>query len=104
MSIEITGNPGVPVPANGTSAGADVKSINPDQSHAAGQTTQPTDSVTITSSALNMQSAEQKMKDVPVVDKDRVERIRSAIKSGEYAIDPVKIADKFVSLESSLYS
>lgn len=101
MGIEISGNAAVPVSTNGV--GVDLQNTNTDKKPAAGQTGQPTDSVTITTSALTMQSAEQRMKDIPIVDKDRVERIRNAIESGEYSVDPAKIADKFVSLESSLY-
>lgn len=103
MSIEINGNPALPVGNN--AGGPDLKSIGPDAAKgngkSAGQST--TDSVTITPYAAKLQAAERELKAVPVVDVERVEQLRNAIKNGEYEIDPAKIADKFISLESSLY-
>ena len=103
MGIEISGNSAAAVPVAGN--GVDAKRTDSNATNGGtGQQNQATDTITLTSSALNMNTAEQKLKDVPIVDTDRVEQIRKAIKNGEYSVDPVKIADKFVSLESSLYS
>ena len=104
MSIEITGQPATAVGNN--VGGAEVapssaNATNP-QAQNAGQTA--TDQITITTSAVNMQKAESALKAVPVVDTDRVEQLRLAIKNGEYEVDPAKIAEKFISLESSLFS
>ena len=103
MSIEITGPASSPVSSQGN--GVDVNSINPDSSQAQGQNNSQahTDVVTITSSAAQLQAAERGLKAVPVVDQERVDRIRTAIQNGEYQIDPAKIADKFIKLETALY-
>lgn len=104
MSIEINGNPALPVGTH--TGGADVKSVGTDPAKGNGKGTgqSPTDSVTITPYAAKLQAAERQLKAVPVVDVERVEELRNAIKNGEYEIDPAKIADKFISLESSLYN
>ena len=103
MSIEITGSVSTPVSGQG---GGDVQGITPNASQAKGQhsgSAHNTDLVTITSSAVYLQAAERRLKDVPVVDQERVERIRDAIQNGEYKIDPSKIADKFIKLETALF-
>ena len=103
MSIEIQN---LPTQGVGNSAGgSDVSSATDKAQGDAKSTSQTvTDIVTITSSAVNLHAAEKEMKAVPVIDVEKVEQIRNAIKNGEYEVDPAKIADKFVSLESSLYS
>jgi negative regulator of flagellin synthesis FlgM len=103
MSIEITGPASSPVSSQG--GGTDVQSVDPNGSQAQGQNNNQahTDVVTITSSAAQLHAAERGLKAVPVVDQERVDRIRDAIQNGEYQIDPAKIADKFIRLESALY-
>lgn len=105
MGIEINNNAALPVGNN--AAGTDVKSVAPEHGKgngkSAGQSPSTTDSVTITPYAAKLHAAERDLKAVPVVDAERVEQLRNAIQNGEYEIDPAKIADKFISLESSLY-
>ena len=103
MSIEITGLPTASVGKNGGSVEVHPSSNSANQQgQNAGQT--PTDQITITSSAVNLQEAERALKVVPVVDSDKVEQLRLAIKNGEYEVDPAKIAENFINLESALYS
>jgi len=104
MGIEVNS---IPTKGVGSSAGGtDVISTTTDKAQSNGKSTGQTltDLVTITPSAANLQAAERSMKAVPVIDVERVEQIRNAIKNGEYEIDAAKIADKFISLESSLYN
>ena len=102
MSIEITGP--VSTPVSGQGGGADVQGVTPSQAKGTNRhSAHSTDSVTITSSAVHLQAAERRLKGIPLVDEARVERIRNSIENGEYNIDPAKIADKFIKLETALY-
>ena len=87
MSIEITGLPTASVGSN--VSGAEGSSSNASSTNPQGQNTgqSPTDQITITSSAVNLQEAERALKVVPVVDTDRVEQLRLAIKNGEYEVE-----------------
>lgn len=103
MSIDITGS--VSSPVSNPGGGQDVQGISADTIQARGQNNNSaqSDVFTITASAAQLQAAERRLKEVPVVDQERVDRIRSAIQSGEYKIDPAKIADKFIKLETALF-
>lgn len=103
MSIDITGSVSTPVSKQG--GATEVHGINPNASQVKGPNNHlaHSDVFTITSSAVHLQAAERRLKDVPVVDQERVERIRAAIQNGEYKIDPAKIADKILKLETALY-
>ncbi|MDH5324975.1 MAG: flagellar biosynthesis anti-sigma factor FlgM [Gammaproteobacteria bacterium] len=61
-----------------------------------------TDTVSITGSAELLQTLEQKLSVLPVVDKTKVESIKKAIASGQYTFNPEKTAEKFMQLESAL--
>lgn len=58
-----------------------------------------TDTVSLTDTAANLQSLENTIAELPVVDSQRVEEIRSAISNGEYEVNPANIADKLLELE-----
>jgi len=64
---------------------------------------QQTDQVSITPSAAKLQAVEQKLASLPVVDQVRVDKLKSAVESGEYQIDTQRIADKFIQFEADLY-
>ena len=64
---------------------------------------QQTDQVSITPSAAKLQAVEQKIASLPVVDQARVDKLKSAVESGEYQIDTQRIAEKFLQFESELY-
>jgi negative regulator of flagellin synthesis FlgM len=61
-----------------------------------------TDSVSLTDTAARLQKLENTIAELPVVDSQRVEDIRSAISNGEYEVDPGRIAEKMVSFDSEL--
>jgi len=62
------------------------------------------DRVSITPSAAKLQAVEQKLASVPVVDQVKVDKLKSAVESGEYQIDTLRIAEKFLRFESDLYN
>jgi len=64
---------------------------------------QKTDQVSITPSAAKLQAVEKKLASLPVVDQARVDKLKSAVESGEYQIDTQRIAEKFLQFESELY-
>ena len=64
---------------------------------------QNTDQVSITPSAAKLQAVEQKLATLPVVDQARVDKLKSAVESGQYQIDSKKIAEKFLQFEAELY-
>ncbi|MCG8435565.1 MAG: flagellar biosynthesis anti-sigma factor FlgM [Gammaproteobacteria bacterium] len=61
------------------------------------------DSVRLTFSAKSLSDLEQVINSKPVVDQNRVDALRSAIQSGEYQIDPQRVADKLLRLEQDLW-
>ncbi len=63
---------------------------------------QPSDSVTMTERATQLQKLETLIRDYPVVDSHRVDKMTSAVNSGRYEINPAQVARKLISLESSL--
>jgi len=64
---------------------------------------QYTDQVSITPSAAKLQAVEQKLASLPVVDEVRVDKLKSAVESGQYQIDTQRVAEKFLQFESNLY-
>lgn len=58
-------------------------------------------SVSLTDMAEHLQSLEQKLSSTQSdIDQAHVDRIREAISSGEFRIDPEKVANKLLDLES----
>ncbi len=58
------------------------------------------DTVSLTDMASRLQSLEHKLASQPDVDQAHVNRVRDAITSGEYRVDPDRIADKMMDFES----
>ncbi len=52
--------------------------------------------VQISAFSANLQKAEARMADTPVVDKNRVEEIRQAISEGRFKVDASRIADSLI--------
>lgn len=50
--------------------------------------------------ATRLQSLEAKLVDQPDIDQANVDRLREAITSGEYRIDPDSVAEKMIDMES----
>ncbi|PKM30251.1 MAG: flagellar biosynthesis anti-sigma factor FlgM [Gammaproteobacteria bacterium HGW-Gammaproteobacteria-11] len=55
--------------------------------------------VTLSSQAQQIQTIEERLRDLPVVDNERVAQLRQAISEGTYQADSSKIADKLLALE-----
>jgi len=58
--------------------------------------------VQITGTARNLAELEQKVRDLPAVNEQRVSQLRSAIEQGTYQIRPQHIADQLMSMEHAL--
>ncbi|TQV64754.1 MAG: flagellar biosynthesis anti-sigma factor FlgM [Halothiobacillaceae bacterium] len=61
-----------------------------------------TDSVTITETGSQMAATAREMAAAPAFDTAKVDRIKALIADGQYAMDPQRIADRFIELESAL--
>lgn len=58
--------------------------------------------VQITGIARQLADLEQKVRDLPAVNEQRVAQIRSSIEQGTYTVRPQHIADQLMSLERTL--
>jgi negative regulator of flagellin synthesis FlgM len=58
--------------------------------------------VQITGAARQLADLEQKVRDLPAVNEERVSQLRAAIEQGTYTVKPQHIADQLMSLESAL--
>ena len=57
------------------------------------------DSINLDDLASHLKSLEQKLAAQPEIDQEHVDRIRSAISSGEFRIDPESVASKMMNSE-----
>ena len=57
------------------------------------------DSVSLTQAGLQLAQMEQQLAKQPAVDSQRVEQIRQKLQSGNYSIDPARIANKLLGFE-----
>lgn len=62
------------------------------------------DSVHITQSARSMAALSQAIQDTPDVDAGRVAAAQQAIASGQYTVNPERIASRLVQLEQDLHA
>lgn len=62
------------------------------------------DTVSLSENAVQLGKLDNTSISAPVVDTKRVEAVKQAIASGEYEVDPAKIADKMMQFESMLKS
>ena len=60
------------------------------------------DAVDLTDTSTALRRAEKSLASQPVVDSAKVDRLRDAIADGSHEVDPQRIADKLVDMESSL--
>ncbi len=101
MSIEING-----IPTSKVSSSADDPQVKPtveqtstDQESGKSSTA---DTVSLSDNAVQLGKLDNTAVSTPVVDTQRVEQVRQAIKDGSYEVDPAKIADKLMQFESIL--
>ncbi len=60
------------------------------------------DSVSLTRSATQLQSLEQEISQMPVVDAQRVESVQRAMATGSFVIDPENSAENLLFMERAL--
>lgn len=60
------------------------------------------DTVALSSQAVDMNALEQRIRQLPDVDAARVVDLHHRIKAGDYSIDSESIAEKMLNLESSI--
>jgi len=58
--------------------------------------------VQITGTARQLADLEQKVRDLPAINAERVSKLQSAIEQGTYTVRPEHIADQLMSLERAL--
>ena len=61
-----------------------------------------TDQISFTDTARLMHDLEIRIAESPVVDSNRVAQVRSAIDDGTFAVNPNRIAERMISLETAL--
>jgi negative regulator of flagellin synthesis FlgM len=65
-------------------------------------TADPGTNVQLTGAARSLATIEQSLKTLPAVDEKRVAEVKKRLEGGEYQINPQRIADKLLHLESDL--
>jgi len=60
------------------------------------------DSVSLTPQAKQMSELQKKAADAPVIDQKKIEQLKKAISSGEYKVDPEKLAANIASFEFNI--
>jgi negative regulator of flagellin synthesis FlgM len=68
----------------------------------AGTTDTGSQDVQITGAARQLADLEQKLRDLPAVNEERVSQLSAAIEQGTYTVRPQHIADQLMSLERAL--
>ncbi len=100
--MEINGhNPSHPR-ATGDSRTSGATSREPAARQANGRAPGLDDKVSLTDTATLIQRLSQRIAESPEVDQSRVEAIRQSLAAGSYRIDPERVAEKMIALESAL--
>lgn len=60
------------------------------------------DSVSLTPQAQQMSELQKKSADSPAIDQKKIEQLKKAIESGEYKVDPEKLAANIANFEFSI--
>jgi negative regulator of flagellin synthesis FlgM len=58
--------------------------------------------VQLTGTARSLASIEQGLQALPAIDEQRVAAVRQRLERGEYKVDPQRVADRMLHLESDL--
>lgn len=59
------------------------------------------DKLSLTDTAERLKALEYQLAQQPEVDRNRVSSVQDAISSGEYKVDPERVADKMINFEAS---
>jgi len=86
----------------GTRRSADVERAGPVDSAAAVTTEAGGDSVSLTQTAAELLQLETQLRELPGIDRERVERIRQSIEDGSYQVDTRNLVDNLLQSESEL--
>ncbi|MFT6431460.1 MAG: negative regulator of flagellin synthesis FlgM [Halopseudomonas sp.] len=78
---------------------AAAESTRPAEKSATQETPAAEAQVKLSPQAQQLQAVEERLRDLPVVDSERVAQIRQAISEGNYQADSGRIADKLLALE-----
>ncbi len=102
MPIEIVGLP-ASVTQN-TGEGSQVKVARTESTAAQDETgkSSASDTVTLTELAQQLQNVEKLLAAQPVVDAQRTEAVKSALRDGQYEINAERVAEKFSRFETQL--
>ncbi len=101
MSIEINGPHGrAPIELGDNRKPADKTATSP--SPTGGTSASGTDKLSLTSTAQQLQTLEDQITALPVVDTQRVQEVQRSLATGSYQIDPAQVADKMLQFESTI--
>lgn len=88
-------------PVRVASAGAVHKRLEQSAGRAGSSAASGSD-VHLTGAGRNLAAIEQSLKDMPAIDELRVSVVRQRLASGDYRIDPQRVADRLLSIERDL--
>ena len=86
------------------SAGTAVRKTEDSAAGKAGSGAASPGNVHITSTARSLASLEQSIMELPAIDQQRVDEVQARLASGQYAVDPQRVADGLLRLEGDLRS
>lgn len=101
MSIEINGLPPSKVTSSTDETQLKQAAEQPSSEQGSGKSS-TTDTVSLSDNAVQLGKLDNTAASTPVVDTQRVEQVKQAIKDGTYEVDPAKVADKLMQFESIL--
>jgi negative regulator of flagellin synthesis FlgM len=105
MAIEISGVPGKPVQDTGEKSSVSATTTNSGNRKAPTTTSgSGNDTVSLTSSAMQLRALEDRIADLPVVDVQRVSDVQRALATGTLELSEADAANNLVEMEKSFSS